>query len=343
MSDEIITPEEKSPRRFNWAKIGIFFSTLGIVIIILALGYGYFGLARVNIRLSEMISDLQTQSTNNKNEIMTMQKTLGDLQQSAQKSQELVAQQEQLMTQLRSAQKGDFEKWHAAEAQYLVKLANDNLQFTHDTVAALMLLQRADQVLQDIQDPNLLEIRKSIAADIANLQTLPTSDITQLYLRLTTINAQLEHLPLHFSPLKAEPKETAPEASTGLSWWRSGLNRSWEALRQIVVVRNTGPNATPLVFPEEKVFLYQNLHAQMESAIWGLLHRNVQIYQTSLSRVSTWIQQYFDQNEQSTKDVLQSLEELQKIDIQAPAANLSNTLQLFTNYFAQSGAVQPTQ
>lgn len=343
MPDEITTPEQKPNRPYNWGRIGIFFSTLGIVIIICALGYGYFQLARVNITLAQMISEIDTRAESERNEIQALQKTMGDLQQTVQKNQQSFAEQEKLMTELRSAQRGDFDKWHAAEAQYLVKLASDNIQFTHDTAAAAMLLQRADQVLQNMTDPNLVAIRKSIATDIASLQVLPEQDVTQLFMRLSVLNDQVDKLPLHFNPLKTETKEIEPVDAAGLSWWRAGLKRSWSALRQIVIVRNTESDTLPLVFPEERIFLYQNLHAQFESAMWGVLHRNSQVYQASLARLVAWIQQYFDPNATETKTMLDNLQALQKINIETPAVNLSNTLQLFANYFAQTSAGQVTQ
>ena len=41
---------------------------------------------------------------------------------------------------------------------------------------SMILLQRADQVLQDVQDASLLEIRQSLASDIASLQAAPHVD-----------------------------------------------------------------------------------------------------------------------------------------------------------------------
>ena len=60
-------------------------------------------------------------------------------------------------------------------------------------------------------------------------------------------------------------------------------------VKQIVVVRYNASTTLPLVLPEEKSFLYQNLHAEMESAMWAVLHRNPSVYQTSLTRLTSWI------------------------------------------------------
>jgi uroporphyrin-3 C-methyltransferase len=103
-------------------------------------------------------------------------------------------------------------------------------------------------------------------------------------------------------------------------------------------VRDTAKNALPLILPEEKAFLYQNLHAQMESAMWAVLQHNNDVYQASLARSLAWIQLYFDQEAAPTKNMLQNIAELQKTNIELKATNLSATLQLFDNYFAQTKA-----
>ena len=330
------TPATKGACR---GKAGIFIVILAIVIIVCVFGYGYFQLAKVNVSLAQMVSDLRNQTAKNQNELSFLQNTVTDLQQAAQKSQELSAKQEQMIADWQAAQKGNLDKWYVAEAQYLVKLANDHLQFTHNISMAKTLLARADTILQNLQDPSLLELRKSLAADLANLQAAATVDVTALYLQLTALNQQMDQLPLPINPLKADTTTQAAAVNTqGLSWWKAGLNYTVDALRKIVIVRYNTSNTLPLVMPEEKAFLYQNLHAQMEDAMWGVLHHNVSVYQASLARAIMWIQEYFDQDAQATKFMFQNLQELIKINVAPPAINLSTTLQLFDNYFAKVNA-----
>lgn len=339
-ADEIVTVETPSPkRRCGWGKAGILFTTLGMIIFVCAFGYGYFQLAKVNISLAHMVTDLQKQAQGTQDNVAGLQKSIEELQQSAQKSQALSERQESMIADWQASQKGDLNKWYVAEAQYLTRLASDHVQFSYNITMAITLLQRADQVLEKLNDTGLLEIRKAIATDIATLQALPQVDVTQLYVRLVALNNQLDQLPLPVNPLKAEtqPVPAAPADQANLSWWKKGLNQTEEALRKIVIVRKSTANALPLVMPEEKIFFYQNLHAQMESAMWAVLHRNADVYQASLNRMITWIQQYFAQDAAQTKTVLDSLRALQAENIQPPTAtNLSATLQLFDTYAAQS-------
>jgi uroporphyrin-3 C-methyltransferase len=299
------------------------------------MGFGYYQLAHVNFTLASMITQAQTQARDANHNVAALEKTVADLSASARKSEELSGKQEQMIADWQAAQKGDLDKWYVAEAQYLVRLANDHLQFTHDVNMAMTLLQRAEQALQTMQTASTLEIRKSIASDIANLQATPNVDITDLYLHLTALNNQINQLPLPESPLQADKQQPVAAIDPNLSWWQAGFARTMQMMHQIVIVHRYDNNAMPLVLPEEKTFLYQNLHAQLENAIWGVLHRKPEIYEEGVTRTVSWIKQYFVQDAPATKSMLENLQELQKIDIKPPVANLSATLQLFDTYFAQ--------
>ncbi|TAK72022.1 MAG: hypothetical protein EPO11_10590 [Gammaproteobacteria bacterium] len=314
------------PRLIKW---GIFLSMLGMVVAVCLFSISYFQLIHSNLSLAQLVCDLQKQTKQYQADLANMQTSLTQTQESVQKTQELLTKQERIL---------DSSKWYVTEAQYLVRLANDHLQLAHNIPLTVTLLQRAEQVLQPVSTNEILELRKSITTDISNLQAIPQVDTTALYLQLAALNAQLEQLPMPAAPLKASTSSPAP--SSTVSWWRAGLQETWNALHKIVIVRYNTAHDLALVMPEEKPFLYQNLHAQMESAMWAVLHRNEAVYQTSLDQLATWIPRYFDQDAMLTQTFLQNLHVLQKMNIQPPKVNLTDTLKLFDQYFAQTEAAQ---
>jgi uroporphyrin-III C-methyltransferase len=282
-------------------------------------------------------AELKTQMVITQERSAILERAVEDLRQANEKALALSTQQEQIINDWKAAQKGDLNKWYVAEAQYLVKLANDHVQFTHNTSMALTLLQRADQVLQKLSDNSVLDIRKSIAEKINALQSQAKVDVTGLYLELSVLNTQLDQLPLPKTPLKANQQAvSAPLADA--TWWQKGLDQTWQALQKIVIVRNNMQDVRPLILPEEKAFLYQNLHAQMEDAMWGALHRNKAVYQTSLARAADWIKMYFDPDASATQQVLQNISKLIDLNIEPAVLSLGTTLQLFDQYFTQAGS-----
>lgn len=324
-------PDDQAKTTKSSKHWGFFFLTFLVLIIAAAVGFGFWQL----FQLTNTTTDFRKQIASHQENLTSLQQSIDALHQATDKALALSAQQEQMINDWKAAQKGNLNKWYVAEAQYLVKLANDHLQFTHNTTMALTLLQRADQVLQDLQDTSVLDIRKSLAEKIANLQQLPKVEVTGLYLELTALDKMLDQLPLPASPLKADQRP-AIVSNPDATWWEKGLDQSWQALRKIVIVRNDMQNVLPLVIPEEKVFLYQNLHAQFESAMWGALHRNMEVYQASLARAVAWIQLYFDKDKPATQAMLKNLSQLQAVNIQPPVVTLAPTLQLFDDYFART-------
>lgn len=347
MTEEESPNKQETPIKYQhskWRKIGVFFSMVGLAVFVVTFGYGYYGLARVNLSLAQSLGEMKNEASLNQNKLEVLQKTTDELKEWAQKSQALTAQQQEIISEWRAVQKGDVEKWHLAEVNYLLKLAQDELQFNSNFAKTKILLQEANQILQTLANPDLAEIKNRLSSNLTELASLPTVDVTKIYLTLTEINNQMDHLVLP-SPSSDTNKDELIEnkVPSNLPWWKKGLDYSLAVLSKIVIVHHMDSQPLPFMMPEEKVFLYQNLHAQIEDAMWALLHRHADIYQASLNRAKMWIKQYFVQDA-TTKNVLLALEDLQKINIQPTTMDLSPILQLFDNYFLKinnTSAVKP--
>lgn len=325
---EKITDEKSktnSPRKKIQLRQLVLF--ISIIIIFSIGGYGYFYLIRSNITILKIISYVQINQLNVFQQLDELRQTINQLTSNNQRSLELVKQQEKMIADWQAAQAGNNDQWYLAEAQYLVRLAHDYAQF-YSTTMILSLLQKADEALQNVKNLNVTALRQALANDIANVQAVQQIDVTTLYLQLTAIDQQINQIPL---AITTQINTTATTTnSTERSWWQKGFDQSLQMLRQIVIVRNTNTNVTPLILPEEKMFLYQNLHAQLENAMWGLLHHNRAIYKTSIQRASEWIKKYFNQENTTTATVLHNLQNLENIDIVPSTIPLTATLQLFT-------------
>jgi len=190
-------------------------------------------------------------------------------------------------------------------------------------------LEKQDKALTQ----QMVQIRQQASDDAAKVLGLAHSveqmqqasahveqDITALYMQLNAVNEQIDNLLLPPYPLQPSAQPFVVD-ETGMSWWQIGLSRTWQALQKIIIVRNNGNKMMPLIAPEESHFLYQNLHAQMQNAIWAVLHHNPTVYQTSLNNVSRWVQQYFVQQAPATISILQALTALQAVNIESQPSN----------------------
>lgn len=321
-----VQPEHQNQRtrkRLPWAAIArIFlgFSFIVLIVAFFAVAYHYLstGVA-TSQRLQENVAVLQQKVTETNQRI---EQLMSDFK-----------NQEQVINSLRQTQTGyNRDEWRVVEAEFLVKLANDKIQLEQNIPQAIMLLQAADNAIRDLNNEHMLSLRKALAADVAALQALPQVDISGLYLRMSALNDQMHQLPLIIKHPEnnAESKNTVQPAV----WWKRGLQDTWQAIKQIVVIRYNKSDVPPLLSPEQQDFIYQNLHAIMEKAMWGLLHQNPTIYRMSLQQAAQWIKQYFVTDVPATRNALTQIEQLQQVDIHPNVPNALSSLAAFREFFA---------
>lgn len=342
MTDEknIDHTAQKKPR--NWARIGLSIIMFAFAISLLAFTLGYFSLMYNQISLQRTVESIQSKLSNDGDKISNLEQGMEKNNEILQKSLALTNKQETLLNEWRDAQKGDLHRWQIAEASYLVRLANEQLQFNHNLPVAIELLQQAQQTLASLEDPNLVSIKKALADDIAALQALPRIDVTNTYVRLAALDEHIDELPLKSVANQMQVKQSNTAPPIDEVWWETGLRKTWEGLKQIVIVRRTDGASLPLTMPDEKMFLYQNLHSQMAAVMWSLLHRDETIYQVSLARMLGWVQTYFVLDDSAVQSFMQNLNELRKIELKQTNVNLANTLQLFEQY-SKAQSSQATQ
>jgi uroporphyrin-3 C-methyltransferase len=325
-------------QRLPWLSIGILCSAFAFVVLIAAFYAGYTRLISVNTTLASVVTGMSQSVTQNQQDVAALQKTVTDIQQNAQQWHDELTNQQKILSDLRGTQKDDKEKWGVAEAQYLVQLANDNLLVGDNVPLVITLLQTADQKLRDLSDPRLLSLRKALTTDITSLQSVSQADLTGIYLRLSALNNLVDKLPLPNRRPAAELEKNASNTASQ-SWWRRGLSQSWEALRQIVIVRYNASGVQPFVTPEQQDFLYQNMHAALMQAMFAVMHKQPEIYHANLQQALTWTKQYFLQDSPVTQAMQKDLTALQAINIHPALPPISTSLQAFRDYANQTLAV----
>jgi uroporphyrin-III C-methyltransferase len=329
------TPENKNAvavtKRSPMRSLGIFILTLAMVVLIVVFYLGFSRLLGLNTNLAKMAASLSTQVTQNQNDLVSMQRSLNDSQQTL---TEQLAKQQQTISQFTDTQQEGKDQLTVTGAEYLVKLANDNLLVGDNIPLVITLLQNADQEIRDISDSKITPLRKALADDIAALQAVSLIDITGTYLKLSALNAEVDKLPLPNKRPAAEQNQTPMDSQK--SWWRRGLQQSLNALHKIVIVRYNTPGVRPFILPEQQEFLYQNIHALYEQAMSAVVHRQPEIYRTSLQQVDTWIKQFFLPDSPVTQAQEKGLTDLQALTINPTLPTVSASLQAFHDYLAQN-------
>jgi len=225
----------------------------------------------------------------------------------------------------------DREDWKLAEAEYLLRVANQRLVLERDSRNALALAQTADGILRDLDDPELLPVRRALTRDIQALRLVGRIDREGLYLQLLALGEQLPRLPL-VEPLESR-KPVSPDTDDGET---PAETRAWDRVKQSftgivsrlgdhIRIRRHDESLSALADPREQFFLRQQLQLMLEQAQAALLREETTIYQTSLNRAADWLEQHYRLNPQTT-EAIATLRDLADTEIAPELPELTEAL-----------------
>ena len=257
--------------------------------------------------------------------------------------QALKTQQQTLedsIVNLRSQQTGDSRIWDVEEIATLLQLANDRLHLEKAVAPSLAALQAADRHLQALKNPALLEVRRQLAEEITALRATPNPDISGMALSLDALIKGIDHLPIASTALQPQPSGSATATEQG---WRGVVHDLWEKLKSLVSIQHHGQADRPLLAPDQRYFLRQNLRLNLEAARIALLRRDSQTYQQTLRSAQEWIALYFDNAAASTAGALQELAHLQQTDIAPSLPDISGSLNALQTWLADQQTRQVDQ
>lgn len=227
--------------------------------------------------------------------------------------------------------------WLIAEAEYLVQLANHRLTLEKDVTTATVALKAADARLAEVADPALLNIRKILVKDIQTLKNIPSIDLAGLSITLSALSNNIPNLPLRTPDPKTHQLNQADktQASSEVKSIKDLPAAIWQDIKSLIVIRNHQKPVEPLLSPNQHFFLVQNLALLLEQSRLALLNGHNEIYQERLQTTEKWINQYFDTDHNVTRNMLASIAELQKFDIDPPLPDISSTFTAIQKYRIQ--------
>jgi uroporphyrinogen III methyltransferase/synthase len=225
------------------------------------------------------------------------------------------------------------DEWQLAEIEQVLAIASQQLQLAGNVRAALLALQLAEARLARADRPQFVPIRRALARDIERLKSLPAIDFPSMSMRIDTLVAQVDSLPLAFderSERIGTGKDSAPGGERG--FWARLSSEVWNELRQLVVVRQVNNPEPPLLPPSQAYFLRENLRLRLLNARLSLLTRDEAGYREDLRAAQRWIQRYFDPRSKQTADVLNQLKQLSSTTLSFEMPTISESLDAVRGY-----------
>jgi uroporphyrin-3 C-methyltransferase len=220
------------------------------------------------------------------------------------------------------------EDWLLAEAEYLLRLANQRILMEDDVTGAISLFEAADNIINDAEGVVAFSLRAAIADDVAALKAVSAADIDGIYVQLGALAKQiplLEQKQLKFEP--QVPEFVAPDAE--LAGWRSFVQlteRVATRVASLVDYRRDGEVVTPILPPKEEYYLKQNLLLKIQLGQLGLLRGDQEIFAQSLVDATAWVRDHFDPAENRTISMIATLESLSALQIEREIPDVSSSL-----------------
>lgn len=231
------------------------------------------------------------------------------------------------------------DEWAFAEIEQTLLVANQQLQLAGNVRAALIALQAADTRLQNMNRPQLLGLRKAISEDLARLKAAPFVDTVGLSVRIDTVIAAVDKLPLAAETRPAnEPAPVPPGKAAGAApnapvppiesdnTWSRYWREVWTDLKQMVRVQRIDNTDVPLLAPTQAFFLRENLKLRLLTARMALLTRDQATFRGDLKSARDWLARYFDARDKTVVSAATALTTLQSSDVSIELPDLSATL-----------------
>ena len=301
-----------------------------VIVIAGAVATGFFGFhvyTQQSVRIDELAtqqSQLQSQNEKLKSQVSAGIQTLSNQQADLANNIETLRAKNQHLRK----------DWLILEAEYLLQLANYRLLFERDINTAIVALNSADMRLRDTGDPGVIGVRKVIAEAVQALKQVPQADLAGLSLSLSAINKDIETLPLNTPDPKSKQYELQREnsATQQVQSWSELPAAIWRDLKSLVVIRDHTEAVQPLLAPDQRFFLIENLRLQIEQARLAMLSGQPEVYKERIATAINWIETYFDKTSPHTQTALDTLKQVQASAIAPPLPDISKPYQALEQY-----------
>lgn len=223
------------------------------------------------------------------------------------------------------------QEWRLAEAEHLLRLASLRLSALQDINSATALVQAADEILRDQDDPAAFAAREQLARSLEALRATDNPDRTGLFLQLGALReqaAQLNSLNPKFVADGGVLGELAAESEPG-TWWGQALHKLSQYFR---LDFNADQNVRPLLAGQSLTQVRLALSLALEQAQWAALHGQTQVYRQALQQAADVLDANFNRDNPDSRALRARVGELVERPIEVKAPELSESLNAVQAY-----------
>ena len=330
-------PEPASQGRGNGlAVVALLLGAAGVAVG----GWGVWQVRQLQATTAEQLSDVPALAAQTLSIKQGEQQLLTRLNQLPSASE--LDNQRQLVVQLQGDQQrlnqrletvlGESRKdWRLAEAEHLLRLATLRLSALQDITSAQALVQGADAILREQNDPGSYAAREQLAKSLTALRSVEQPDRTGLFLQLAALRDQVAQLsalaPAYQNQGDSLASLTADGdgASRWAQWWE-------EISHYIRIDFNADKNVRPLLAGQSLTQVRLALSLALEQAQWAALNGQESVYTQALAQAQDVLKGNFNADNPQSKKILEQVIELGKQPVTVKTPDLAAALSAVQAY-----------
>jgi uroporphyrin-3 C-methyltransferase len=244
---------------------------------------------------------------------------------------QLQGDQQRLSQRLETVLGASRKDWRLAEAEHLLRLASLRLSALQDISSAQALVQGADEILREQDDPGAFAAREQLAKSLAALRSIDQPDRTGLFLQLAALRDQVAQLS-ELAPEFADKGESLFGLTTGKeqdSYWADW----WNGLSQYFRVDfGADKSVRPLLAGLSLSQVRLALSLALEQAQWAALNGEPKIYSKALVEAKNVLQSNFNADNSQTQLINERLDELASQPVAVMTPDLAQSLSAVQAY-----------
>lgn len=224
------------------------------------------------------------------------------------RNQALLNRVESVAEALTRAQVDTRTSYTLAEAEYLLKIADQRLLVERNPDTAQTLMRTAQGLLGQLEDGRLLPVREALAQDIQALDRVNTVDTLGIQAELLALDAALDDLTLPIRRLADDPdsgQDRLPETADDV------LN----TLQQFIRIREVDAPIAPLVTASDAGRAREILRLNLEQIKVALIREDQRLFDAGVAQAIRLTRHYFSVQEGAGASVLSALTALQETPV----------------------------
>jgi uroporphyrin-III C-methyltransferase len=221
--------------------------------------------------------------------------------------------------------------WTLAEAEYLLRIANQRLVTSGDKSSSIEMMQAADDILRELAYPELTPVRRQLADDLTRVQMADSLDVEGIFFELEALAQQVVNLE-HYEPESLQAAELESDSSNDLG------HRLWNKIkstlsRYIRIDTNTG-EPKYLLSEEQQVAQTLSVQLQIRQAQLALLSNQQDVYTRALVSAANSVQRYYTGTAAASASRAR-LRELSKVRLQTEVLDISESIRAMSTVVNQ--------